>query len=178
MPLLGFTEPLKLRTFLPQYWSSQRGKTWEIVVTLTEPISWHDTDLPSASTSSLFAAKAGLLGIAMAAVSFLIFESTSNMDGLSAGFSWTHSSATCMHRVSLHEEHASSSDGSMNSMLLPSFHSSYAWSNLMLISKPCCRAYTEFEIKMKWGKSQSNLHIQEGVNFDPNHRNMCSSCHW
>ncbi|KAF9662782.1 hypothetical protein SADUNF_Sadunf18G0090000 [Salix dunnii] len=59
------------------------------------------------------------------AVSFLSIEETSSIDGLSIGFSWTHSSAICRHLINLQEENVSSSDGSMISMPLSSFHSSY-----------------------------------------------------
>ncbi|KAA8535300.1 hypothetical protein F0562_030303 [Nyssa sinensis] len=78
------------------------------------------------SSSYVFLEKAGFLGVAITAVSFFSIEETSNMDGLSSGFSWTHNRATCMHLISLHDECVSSSDGSINSICFPSFHNSYA----------------------------------------------------
>ncbi|OMO88718.1 UDP-glucuronosyl/UDP-glucosyltransferase [Corchorus olitorius] len=75
---------------------------------------------------SAFTEKAGLLGAAAATESVLSIVNTSNMDGLSSGFSWTQSNAICMHLMVLQAEDESSSDESMNSVPLSSIHRSYA----------------------------------------------------
>ena len=94
-----------------QNWHSQRGSTWEIVASLTEQIPSLTLHLQFSllnSPSSLIE-NAGFLGLMMAAVSFLSIEETSNMDGLSTGFSCTQSRATCVHLSILQVEDESSS---------------------------------------------------------------------
>jgi hypothetical protein len=57
---------------------------------------------------------------------FFNIEETSNIEGLSLAFSWTHKRAIFMHLINLHDESVSSREESINSMPLPSFYSSYA----------------------------------------------------
>lgn len=59
----------------------------------------------------------------------LSIGSTSGMLGLSMAWSWTQRSPICAHLITSDNEAGSDSDESINSSLLPSFHSSHACNN-------------------------------------------------
>ena len=108
---------------------AHRGSTSEIVEsTQLECVYWgQEHEVCSASGLSALIENAGFLGAILGSISFFSIDKTSNMDGLSSCFSCTHNRPIPMHLISLHPETESSNAGSMNSMPLPSIHSSYAW---------------------------------------------------
>lgn len=84
-----------------------RGCNSEISASLIEQLPFCDVDMFSIL---LFSEKAIFVGVGMGSVSVLSMEQTSNIVGLSSGFSWTHNRATCKHLDNLQEEEESSSN--------------------------------------------------------------------